>query len=148
MSQLVYGHDEAFRQWALEREPDGVSFIGNNWTLGIVDRVGYPVGAISITQISPGGVEVGAECINGLTRQVIRDSFAFIFGYLGASRCELVTKRTNKRIKKHAPNTLGFRFEGVRRDWYGPGQDGLAFYMTPQTCKWIEFDELRSPKAA
>lgn len=141
MSTLIYGHDDIFLEWAQEKNPSGVSPVGNNWTLGIIDDAGYPIGAITITQTSPCGVEVGAECINGLNRQVIRDTFAYIFGFLGASRCELVTKRTNKVIKKHAPNTLGFRFEGVRRDWYGPGEDGLAFYMTPQTCKWIETDE-------
>jgi len=148
LTQLVFGQDEAVLQWALAREPDGLTLRGATWAIGMVDRYNNPVGAISILQVSPGGVEIGVESIGGITRQAIRDTFAFVFLHLGASRCEIVTKRTNKRITKHAPNLFGFRFEGVRRDWYGPGQDGLAFYMTPQTCKWIEHDELRSPKAA
>ena len=95
-----------------------------------------------ICQTSPSGVTVGVESDGILTRQAIRDISAFIFHHLGASRCEMVTRRTNKSMKKHAPTTLGFKFEGVRRDWYGPGEDGLAFVMTPQTCKWIETDGL------
>ena len=137
MSTLIFGHDETVLEWALERVPEGMT-VGGHWVVGILDSYGALRGAISISQNSPTGVTIGVECDKIIDRQAIRDVFAFIFDHLGASRCEMVTRRTNKTIKKHAPNTLGFRFEGVRRDWYGPGEDGLAFYMTPQTCKWID----------
>jgi len=137
LSQLIFGHDQQVLDWALQREPEGLAFQGA-WVLGIWSEARGLTGAIAICQNSPTGVTIGVESDGGISRRAIRDTFAFIFGHLGASRCEMVTRKTNKVMKKHAPNLLGFRFEGVRRDWYGPGQDGLAFYMTPATCKWIE----------
>jgi len=134
----VFGHDQTFLEWAAERDPEGSVPYGRYWVIGLVDDDGRAIGAVTIVQTSAAGVQIGLECENAVTRQAIRDTFAFIFGHLGASRCELVTRRTNKVMKKHAPNLLGFRFEGVRRDYYGPGDDGLAFVMQPQTCKWID----------
>ena len=138
MTHIIFGQDEAVMQWLAMHQTDNAIPIGNVWALGLVDKNGQPGGAITIVQTSAAGVQLGIESYGLLTRQVIRDVFAFVFGHLGVSRCEIVTKRTNKVMKKHAPNTLGFRFEGVRRDYYGPGEDGLAFVMQPNTCKWIE----------
>lgn len=142
MTRLVFGHDEAVADWVLQRDTDGVAETGNPWIIGIVNGQGKLRGAFSICVIGPGTVTIGLHSEGATTPQVWRDIFAFVFNYLGASRCEMVTRKTNKVMKKHAPNLLGFRFEGVRRDWYGPGLDGLAFYMTPATCKWIENHEL------
>lgn len=137
MSHLLFGYDQDVLNWALAREPEGLAF-QNAWVAGILDNHGNLSGAIAICQVSPGGVSIGVESDGAISRRVVRDTFAFIFHHLGASRCEMVTRKTNKVMKKHAPTTLGFKFEGVRRDWYGPGQDGLAFSMTPETCKWID----------
>lgn len=149
MTHLVFGHDETVINWALEREPEGFAFAAS-WAVGIVDHHGALRGAFSITQNSPTGVVIGVESDGVLTRRALRGIFAFIFENLGATRCEMVTRRTNKSMKKHAPKTLGFRFEGVRRDWYGQGEDALAFVMTPSTCKWIEGHEfsIQDSKAA
>ena len=138
MTVLIYGHDDQVMQWLAMQEPEGAIPIGQSWALGMVDKYGCLGGAITIVQTSPAGVMLGIESHGLLTRQVLRDLFAFVFEHLGASRCEIVTKRTNTVMKKHAPTTLGFRFEGVRRDYYGQGDDGLAFVMQPQTCKWID----------
>ena len=138
MTHIIFGQDEAVMQWLAQHQTDNAIPIGNVWALGLVDNQGQPGGAITIVQTSAAGVQLGVESHGLVTRQVLRDVFAFVFDHLGASRCEIVTKRTNKVMKKHAPNTLGFRFEGVRRDYYGPGDDGLAFVMQPQHCKWIE----------
>lgn len=140
MTSLVFGHDETVVEWALNRQPESLTAFGQHWVIGLVNNQGVLRGAVVIAQNSPTGVIIGVECDQVITRAAIRDTFAFIFGHLGASRCEMVTRKSNKAMKKHAPRVLGFAFEGVRRDWYGPGEDGLAFFMTPATCKWIETD--------
>lgn len=148
MTRLVFGHDETVLEWALKRDPDGLAYHNASWVVGVVDAQGALHGAVSVVQTSPSGVTIGLECDRVITKGSIRDLFAFVFEHLGASRCEMVTKRTNKVIKKHAPKVLGFKFEGVRRDWYGPGEDALAYYMTPDTCKWINTDGIFRAQAA
>ena len=140
MSHLVFGHDDTVIEWALKRQPESLTAFGQHWVIGLVNNQGSLRGAVVIAQNAPNGVIMGVESDLVITRSIIRDTFAFVFDHLGASRCEMVTRKTNKRMKKHAPRVLGFAFEGVRRDWYGPGQDGLAFYTTPDTCKWINTD--------
>ena len=137
MTHLLFDRDAEIAQWWLERDREPSAF-NHHYVVGLLDAQYNLRGAFTVSQVSPAGVVIGVYSEGGLNRTALRGIFAFIFEHLGASRCEMVTRKTNKVMKKHAPNLLGFRFEGVRRDWYGPGQDGLAFYMTPATCKWIE----------
>ena len=51
-------------------------------------------------------------------------------------RVTIRTEKSNKIVKRHAPR-LGFKFDGTRRDYYGPGADALEYYMTAETCRWV-----------
>jgi RimJ/RimL family protein N-acetyltransferase len=70
------------------------------------------------------------------SNDTVRAMFRAVFGQLGCYRLQIRTSRRNTAIKRAAPK-FGFAFEGVARHFYGPGEDALCFYMTPDKCRWI-----------
>ena len=60
---------------------------------------------------------------------------AFLGHYL--HRLEVITSRENRRIRRAAPK-FGFKFECVKRDYYGPGNDGFLYAMTADQCRWTK----------
>lgn len=72
-----------------------------------------------------------------VTPATTRALFALAFVGHRLHRLEVVTSRENRQIRRAAPK-MGFRFEGVKRDYYGPGNDGFLYAMTAGECRWIK----------
>lgn len=72
-----------------------------------------------------------------VTPATTRALFSLAFVGHRLHRLEVITSRENRRIRKAAPK-MGFRFECVLKDYYGPGQDGFLYAMTPGECRWIK----------
>ncbi len=108
---------------------------GHAW--GVVDDRGELRGAFIVTHEHDRTWELN---VYGRTsNDTVRAMFAAVFGNLGCYRLQIRTSRRNKAIRKAAPK-FGFKFEGIARHFYGPGNDALLYYMTPATCRWIKSD--------
>lgn len=141
MSALVLGHDDTCLQWLCQRWGD----VGRvpQAVIGITDKQGVLRGAIPLWQENLWTWEVGVYSEGVISPRVTRQFFRVMFEDLAASRLQMKTERTNKRMRKLAPK-LGWTFEGVARNYYGTA-DALCFGMTPQTCRWIKRNEIIEP---
>jgi RimJ/RimL family protein N-acetyltransferase len=140
--RLVTGHDATVQTWVFDRfcvRTGGRPC--EAW--GNVDNEGVLRGAFVLTHEHNHTMElhVYGETSNDTFRAMFRN----VFLALGCYRLQIRTSRKNKVIRKAAPK-FGFTFEGISRHFYGPGEDALCFYMTPEHCRWL--GENKGPWAA
>jgi RimJ/RimL family protein N-acetyltransferase len=131
------GHDEAVLLWVYERY--GVRTGGRPceaW--GVVDGSGVIVGAFVLTHEHNRTMEL--HLYGRTSNDTWRAMFRAVFLWFNVYRLQIRTPRRNKAIRKAAPK-FGFAFEGISRHFYGPGEDALCFYMTPETCRWLGEDK-------
>lgn len=134
--KLVFGHDPTVNEW-IKRRYGAVVAQSPAVTIGTIDSKGILRGAYVTTWKSEATAELH---LYGVTsNDTWKGYFSWMFEH--AYRIEVLTDKRNKKIRKAAPK-FGFKFEGVSRDYYGPGRDALRFYMTPHHCRWIKADGL------
>lgn len=131
---LLFGHDAEVAEWA-ERKLEG-RMVFPHAAIGMLDRDGVLKGAFLVAFHNPHTAELTLYSEGVVTNGMWRQFFGWVFDGVGVFRLQIRTTRQNKQIKKAAPK-FGFRFEGVSRDFYGPGNDSLNFFMTPAMCRWI-----------
>jgi hypothetical protein len=132
---LLFGHDATVAKWVEERM-DGV-FVMPHVAIGMLDKNGVLRGGFVLTVHNASTAELTLYSEDVVTNGMVRGFFQWCFGQLGVHRLQIRTERTNKKAKRAAPK-MGFKFEGVAREFYGPGEDALLFYMTPDHCRWIK----------
>lgn len=123
--RLVFGAPQAVSAFLAEQI--GEVFTPPISTIGVVDAAGNIVAGIAFTGFTGYGVEMtlaGRLCLTRAVRQTISD---YVFGWLGCRRLAIVTRRSNRRVRRLAPR-LGFTFEGRARGYYGE-EDGLAYSL-------------------
>jgi len=70
------------------------------------------------------------------TREVLKVAFTYAFLELGVQRVTGTVRENN--TKARALNLrLGFKQEGVMRQFYDTGESDIIFGMTKDECKWI-----------
>lgn len=131
---LLIGHDADVAAWA-ENKLEG-RLIFPHAAVGMLDRRGVLRGAWLLSFYNAQTAELTLYSEGVISNDMVRDCFRFTFDHLGVNRLQIRTTRKNKAVKRAAPK-YGFRFEGVSRDFYGPGEDSLNFFMTPAMCRWI-----------
>lgn len=132
--KLVTGHDATVNAWIAKRY--GVTVLHHPSVLvGVIDSDGVLRGAFVTTWRNDTTAEL--HLFGRTSNETWKAYFAWVFDLV--HRLEICTDKRNKTIKKAAPK-FGFKFEGVGKDYYGPGRDALRFYMTPQHCRWIRAD--------
>lgn len=129
---LILGRNEFVSKWLARRFGAHVVQTPAE-CLGVFNR-GEIVGAFVVTWRNDTTAEL--HVYGEVSNETVRDMFGHVFGRWGVYRLEVRTSRTNKTVKKAAPK-FGFKFEGVARHYYGPGDDALLFSMTPDQCRWI-----------
>lgn len=134
---LLFGHDRDVAEWA-ERKMDG-RLVFPHAAIGMLDKRGVLRGAFLLSFHNPHTGELTLYSEGVMTNGMWRGFFHYTFDHLGINRLQIRTHRKHKAIKKAAPK-YGFRFEGVSRDFYGPGHDSLNFFMTPAMCRWTKDD--------
>ena len=134
---LLFGHDREVAAWA-ENKLEG-RLVFPHAAVGMLDRRGVLRGAFLLSFHNPHTAELTLYSEQVMTNGMWRGFFRYTFEGLGIHRLQIRTHRKHRAIKRAAPK-YGFRFEGVSRDFYGPGEDSLNFYMTPAMCRWIRED--------
>lgn len=128
---ILYGLDQDVADWYAAKTGVNIPFHG---AIGLLDNEYALRGAIILTKNNPqsGHVDIHSELesLAPFARGIHEWIFTHVF------RATAVCSLKNKKMKRHLPR-LGWEFEGRKRDWYGPGADGLEFRMTADKCRWI-----------
>jgi hypothetical protein len=72
-----------------------------------------------------------------VTREHLRDIFAYPFLSLNCLRASGCVRRSNNASRKFCKD-IGCREVGVLEDEYGPGDDGILYTITRDKCRWIK----------
>jgi hypothetical protein len=132
---LLTGHDQEVADWyAMKRE---VPFVPYHFALGLLDGDGALRGAFILQMDTSWTASTHLYSELDSLAPHARQIFEWLFAH--AHRLTAVTHVKNKKMKKHLPR-LGFKFEGRKKEFYGPGEDALSFYMTADQCRWINQD--------
>jgi hypothetical protein len=134
---LLFGHDRDVAAWA-EKKLEG-RLVFPHAAVGMLDKRGVLRGAWLLAFHNAHTAELTLYSEGVVTNGMIGDCFRFTFETLGVRRLQVRTHRSNRAVKRAAPK-YGFKFEGVSREFYGPGEDSLNFYLTPAMCRWIKDD--------
>jgi len=134
---LLFGHDREVAAWA-ENKLEG-RLIFPHAAVGMLDRRGVLRGAFLLSFHNPHTAELTLYSEEVMTNDMVRGFFRWTFVGLGIHRLQIRTHRKHKAIKRAAPR-FGFKFEGVQKHFYGPDQDALCYFMTPDICRWIKSD--------
>ena len=135
---LLFGHDQDVAAWA-ENKLEG-RLVFPHAAVGMLDKRGVLRGAFLVSFHNPHTAELTLYSEQVMTNGMWRGFFLWVFEEVGIYRLQIRTHRKHKAIKRAAPK-YGFAFEGVARDFYGPGMDSLNFYMTPAMCRWIRTND-------
>ena len=72
-----------------------------------------------------------------MTRAFLKKVFRYPFIELGLCRVTAVVEENNiKALKMN--HGLGFKDEGILRNWYGEGRNGVVMGMLKDECKWLK----------
>lgn len=91
----------------------------------LIERDGLPVGAFILNDYTPGqNIEMSAVISGPVSVADLRDIFRYCF-----TRVRRVTARTsiNNTRTIHMLEVLGFMREGLLREWFRDGSDGVLF---------------------
>lgn len=72
-----------------------------------------------------------------MTRAFLRKVFGYPFTELGLCRVTAVVEVANTKALD-MNHGLGFKDEGILRNWYGEGKDGVVMGMLKDECKWLK----------
>lgn len=131
--KIIVGHDDVVNAWISKRY--GVTCLQSpSALLGVIDGNGVLRGAFVTTWRNDTTAEL--HIFGRTSNETWKAYFKWVFGMV--HRLEISTEKRNKSIKRAAPK-FGFCFEGVGKDYYGPGRDALRFYMTEDRCRWVQY---------
>ena len=72
-----------------------------------------------------------------MTRAFLKVVFGYPFNELGMARVTAVVEADNHKALD-MNRGLGFKDEGILRNWYGEGRDGVVMGMLKDECKWLK----------
>jgi hypothetical protein len=101
----------------------------------VVLQEGRPAGVVVINDYSQGNAEltgIGERC---WTVRVCRDLARYVFLRLGCHRLTARTRPSNAKARR-ALDRLGFKVEGVARDWFG-NEDAVIYGLLRRECRLL-----------
>lgn len=97
------------------------------------------IGGVLINDIRPERdcwLTIYTESPRWATRQVLKYIFTVVFVTIGAKRCSVFVSESN--VKSHEMCLrLGFKDEGLLREYRDNGENCYVMGMLKQECKWI-----------
>jgi RimJ/RimL family protein N-acetyltransferase len=106
--------------------------------LSSVGEGGELFGVVVYSRFTASGCEmsVAAASPRFLSRNILRDFFSYPFLQLGKLRVTAVVEHTNAHSLQFN-RRLGFRAEGLLRNWFGQDRHGIVLGMLKEECKWL-----------
>lgn len=102
----------------------------------LVDKDGFPVGALAFTNYSGPNVELSICVGKRLTLGAVREIARVAFVMMKVRRITVHTKASNVRAQ-HACEALGFRSEGRAKDYY-EDDDALVYALLASEQRLIK----------
>jgi len=133
----IFGHDDAIAELVgtLLGQPIHPPYTA----IGFADHRGNICGGGVINSYNGSNIEVTIY-LPRMSRDAIKIMLAYVFLQLNCNRLTGTTKNSNIQAKK-ALEKLGFKYEAVLKDWFGPGKAnaGVMYRMDRKTAlkKWL-----------
>ena len=129
-TEAIFGQEDRVLPWVGERI--GYEFAKPAFTIGFL-RGGDLVAGIVFNGYTGPNVDVSFAGHGELSVRAIRVGMTFAFRDLGVLRMTARTRRGNKALTRGLPK-IGFRYEGVMRNYYGPHRkdDAVQFGLLAQ----------------
>ncbi len=137
---LVYGRDEEVAAWAADKlKRPGMArlsapFVRPFTAIGI-ERDGQIAGAMVFNGYTGPDIELTIVGDRVLSRRTIQAAARYVFVQLGCVRLTLTAQNIDH---EEIAVRLGFVREGLVRDKFGIGRDGILMGLLRRDCKWIE----------
>jgi RimJ/RimL family protein N-acetyltransferase len=134
VGRCLYGEDRAVCD--LVSRLSGEEVEGS--TIGVVCQ-GQLAGGVVYSEYRGNDVRANIASISPhwLSRDVLRQLFAYPFRQLGCNRITVLIRATNARSERLA-RWLGFVPEGRLRAAMSTGEDALVLGMLRHECRWIK----------
>jgi RimJ/RimL family protein N-acetyltransferase len=116
----------------------GVQFRGEpTYWLSVIDTSGNVTAVVVYCGFTACSCEVSVVAFSrhAYSRKVLRDLFSYPFLQLGLRRLHAYT-RADSTTAAEQLSRLGFRVEGLLRNWY-PDCHGVLHGLLKEECKWI-----------
>lgn len=138
MKRILSGMDEAVANWVVARVP--YMSLGDSpySAIGLVDGAGYLHAGIVYSTYTGNDIVLHIALLSrkSITRRFIEEGFKYPFIQLNCSRVTVMVAAGN-RASHEFVKRLGWTKEGVLREWYADGQDGVVYGMLRRECRWI-----------
>ena len=98
------------------------------------------IGGVLINDIRPHRdcwLTIYTESPRWATRKILRYIFTVVFVTIGAKRCSVFVSESNKKSHDFCQR-LGFKDEGILREYRDNGENCYVMGMLKQECKWYE----------
>ena len=132
MLRLDYRQLPEYREWlecqlSIDLNPcTTIAVLGDKLlAVGAYNR--YTKSSIEITLVAKG---------NWCNRTILKAAFSYPFEDLKVNRISLTTREDNEKAIKLA-NKLGFKQEGIMREYYADRTNAILFGMLKHECRWI-----------
>jgi hypothetical protein len=130
---LITGHEPTILEWLARNH--GVHVLQTpRVVFGVVDGQGVLRGSYILTWRNDTTAELHAY--GTVSNDTVKQLFRSAFGAYRLYRLQLVVPRKSKAVRRGV-HKMGFQFEGLAREYYGPGMDGFCYGMTAPQCRWI-----------
>lgn len=97
------------------------------------------IGGILINDITPQRncwLTIYTESPRWATRNILKYVFTVVYVTIGAKRCSVFVSKSNNKSHDFCQR-LGFKDEGLLREYRENGEDCYVMGMLKQECKWI-----------
>jgi len=129
----VFGRHEEVAAWVGDRIGDLISppYV----SIG-AEREGQLCAGVVFNGWNGANIDISLASDGQLTRGAIRGIYHYVFEQSKATRATAHTRRSNKVMRRMLPR-LGFEFEALLRQYYGPtkGDDAFVFVLFPENAR-------------
>lgn len=133
----IFGHDDAIAE--IVGKLLGQTIHPPYTAIGFTDHQGNLCGGAVFNSYNGSNIDLTVY-LPRTDRAAIKVIVAYVFVQLECNRLTARTKTTNVRAKK-ALEKIGFKFEAVLKNWFGPGKQnsGVMYRLDKQTAleRWL-----------
>lgn len=98
------------------------------------------VAGVVLNGYTGSNVDLSLACPGEMSLRIVRTTASFVFRDLGCLRVTARTRRGNRALTRGMPK-IGFTFEGVQKQYYGPGRanDAIQFGMLAEQARRLMY---------
>jgi len=135
MKTLVYGDNQRVCEWVSRHIGED---LGRGVGIGLEEN-GELIAGVFYNMFTGAGISMHVAAVPGrrwMTREYLFCCFAYPFLQLNCRRVTGLVRVSNLEARKFDEH-LGFKREGLIREAFDDGEDGLLYGMLKPECRWI-----------